>query len=115
MLLNPAGQGHDTLLSRHQVVPCACRRTCAMSSQLLARQLSLQVSNPVTFCLQANVWTEYIADEETVEYMLLPRLCATAETLWSPKHTRDWPGFQLRLKHMMKRFDALDLRYRPLV
>ena len=100
---------HNALLC-HQIVPSTCRCTCAMS-----RQPSLQVPNTVTFCLQANVWTEYIADEETVEYMLLPRLCATAETLWSPKHTRDWPGFQLRLKNLMKRFDALDLRYRPLV
>ena len=40
--------------------------------------------------MQANVWTEYISDELTVEYMLLPRLCALAEALWSPKSTRDW-------------------------
>ena len=33
---------------------------------------------------QANVWTEYIRDEDTVEYMLLPRLCAMSEALWSP-------------------------------
>ena len=39
---------------------------------------------------QANLWTEYISDELTVEYMLLPRLCALAETLWSPKASRDW-------------------------
>lgn len=39
---------------------------------------------------QANLWTEYISDELTVEYMLLPRLCALAETLWSAKSSRDW-------------------------
>jgi hexosaminidase len=32
--------------------------------------------------LQANLWTEYIKDEATVEYMLLPRLCALAEAGW---------------------------------
>ncbi len=31
---------------------------------------------------QANLWTEYVADETTAEYMLLPRLCAMAEALW---------------------------------
>ena len=31
---------------------------------------------------QANLWTEYISDEGTAEYMLLPRLCAMAEALW---------------------------------
>ena len=30
---------------------------------------------------QANLWTEYIADEETVEYMLLPRLAGKARAL----------------------------------
>lgn len=31
---------------------------------------------------QVNVWTEYIKDEETCEYMLLPRLCAFSEAVW---------------------------------
>lgn len=63
---------------------------------------------------QANVWTEYISNEITLEYMLLPRLCALAEALWSPKSSRDWQGFQLRLKSHLRHLDALGLRYRPL-
>ena len=31
---------------------------------------------------QANVWTEYIDNEETCEYMLFPRLCAFSEAVW---------------------------------
>lgn len=31
---------------------------------------------------QANLWTEYVADEATAEYMLLPRLAALAEAVW---------------------------------
>ena len=31
---------------------------------------------------QANLWTEHVADAETAEYMLLPRLAAMAECLW---------------------------------
>ena len=31
---------------------------------------------------QANLWTEYVADEATAEYMLLPRLAALAESVW---------------------------------
>jgi hexosaminidase len=31
---------------------------------------------------QANLWTEYVADQDTAEYMLLPRLLAMAEALW---------------------------------
>ena len=64
--------------------------------------------------MQANVWTEYIGDEATLEYMLLPRLCALAEALWSPKPSRDWQGFQHRLKAHLRHLDALGMRYRPL-
>jgi hexosaminidase len=31
---------------------------------------------------QANLWTEYVPDQDTAEYMLLPRLLAMAEALW---------------------------------
>jgi len=34
---------------------------------------------------QANLWTEYVPDEATAEYMLWPRLAASAEALWSPR------------------------------
>lgn len=31
---------------------------------------------------QANVWTEYIPNSKTCEYMLLPRICAFSEAVW---------------------------------
>lgn len=31
---------------------------------------------------QVNLWTEYVRDEKTCEYMLLPRLCAFSEAIW---------------------------------
>ena len=63
---------------------------------------------------QANLWTEYISDEDTVEYMLLPRLCATAEALWSPKHLQNYRNFYERLQYHVQRFDALGYKYRSL-
>ncbi len=63
---------------------------------------------------QANVWTEYISDEATVEYMLLPRLAALAETVWSPPQLRDWGSFLHRLKEQLPHLDARNLTYRPL-
>lgn len=47
---------------------------------------------------QANVWTEYIATPEQVEYMAYPRACALAEVLWSPTDLRNWTNFQARMK-----------------
>ncbi len=46
---------------------------------------------------QANLWTEYIPDGNHAEYMMLPRLAALAEAVWSPKEKRAWPDFAARL------------------
>eukprot|EP00884_Botryococcus_braunii_P002082 jgi/Botrbrau1/11875/Bobra.126_2s0010.1 len=63
---------------------------------------------------QANVWTEYISEEKTVEYMLLPRLCALAEAMWTPRAARDWPGFRSRLAAHLPHLDARGFDYHPL-
>jgi hexosaminidase len=46
---------------------------------------------------QANVWTEYIPNFKAVEYMVLPRIAAMAEVLWSPASAKNWPNFQQRI------------------
>ena len=60
---------------------------------------------------QANVWTEYIPTGNEVEYMTLPRMCALAEVVWSPKDRRDWSHFNQRLQDQYRRFDILGVNY----
>ena len=60
---------------------------------------------------QANLWTEYITTPEQVEYMILPRLTALSEVVWSTSETKNWNDFQIRLNHLTKRYDALGLNY----
>ena len=43
---------------------------------------------------QCNLWSEFIFSYDHAEYMLLPRLCALAETVWTPKERKDWPRFE---------------------
>lgn len=45
---------------------------------------------------QANVWTEYIATREYLEYMIFPRLLALSEVAWTDK-SRNWDEFKARL------------------
>ncbi|GAB4819193.1 hypothetical protein N2152v2_006239 [Parachlorella kessleri] len=63
---------------------------------------------------QANLWTEYVATEDVAEYMLMPRLCATAEALWSPKEAKNWTDYQGRLRAQVALWQRLGIRYRPL-
>jgi len=62
---------------------------------------------------QGNVWTEYIATPEHLEYMVLPRMAALAEVLWSPKESRDWAGFNQRIVAHFKAYDQKGLHYCP--
>ncbi len=61
---------------------------------------------------QGQLWTEYIKTEEHAEYMVLPRMVALAEVLWSPKATRDWESFLRRLPNQFRKLDSLGYNYR---
>lgn len=70
---------------------------------------------------QCALWTEYVKTPARAEYQYFPRLCAFAETVWSPPSatgsggpSRTFPAFESRLEHHLRRLDALDVNYRPL-
>ena len=43
--------------------------------------------------VQANLWTEYIATDEHLEYMLLPRMAALSEVQWCQSENKSWERF----------------------
>ncbi|MEA4936545.1 MAG: beta-N-acetylhexosaminidase [Paludibacter sp.] len=61
--------------------------------------------------VQANLWTEFIADFDKVQYMLLPRLLAMAEVQWTYEENKNYTDFLLRAKQHQKRLDVLELNY----
>ncbi len=61
---------------------------------------------------QANLWTEYIPTPEHAEYMLLPRLSALAEVVWSPKDDRNYMQFINRMEKHFDRLKHADINYR---
>uniref|UniRef100_A0A383VT24 beta-N-acetylhexosaminidase n=1 Tax=Tetradesmus obliquus TaxID=3088 RepID=A0A383VT24_TETOB len=63
---------------------------------------------------QANLWCEYVQDEETAEYMLLPRLAALAESVWTPVAVKDWGRFSSRLQRHLPLLQQMGYKYRPL-
>lgn len=62
---------------------------------------------------QANLWTESIVTAEHVEYMILPRMPALAEVVWSPKESRNWGDFNERIQSHFKGYGQKGLRYCP--
>ena len=60
---------------------------------------------------QANVWTEYIPNENHLQYMIFPRILAVSEVLWTEKEKRNWKNFSARVKSMFSYFDAQGINY----
>lgn len=62
--------------------------------------------------VQAQLWTEYIATRDHLDYMAFPRLAALSEVAWGT--TEDVGAFRRRLAAHVARLDARGVRYRPL-
>lgn len=62
---------------------------------------------------QANLWTEYMSNPSKVEYMMLPRLSAVSEVLWSPQDKRNWDDFKTRMESQYKRYKLWGVTYNP--
>jgi hexosaminidase len=61
---------------------------------------------------QGNVWTEYMKTTEYVEYMVLPRMLALSEVVWSPASQRSWKGFTSRLPIHLGRLESQGINFR---
>ncbi|MEI7734850.1 MAG: family 20 glycosylhydrolase [Ferruginibacter sp.] len=62
---------------------------------------------------QGNVWTEFISTTEHLEYMVLPRMLALSESLWSPAANNNWEDFYTRLQYHFRGFEQKGLHYSP--
>jgi hexosaminidase len=63
--------------------------------------------------VQANLWTEYIATPEYLEYMLLPRMAALSEIQWCKSSDKNFDRFASSMKaESFKIYDILGYNYR---
>ncbi len=61
---------------------------------------------------QGNMWTEYVADPNRAEYMLVPRMCALSEMVWTQKNLRNYDDFLKRMGPQYDRLTIADVHYR---
>ncbi|MBR1389823.1 MAG: beta-N-acetylhexosaminidase [Prevotella sp.] len=61
--------------------------------------------------VQANLWTEYMTTESTVEYQALPRMSALAEVQWTRPARKDFETFKQRLTRLTQLFDCYGYTY----
>lgn len=61
--------------------------------------------------IQANIWTEYIHNDERFDYMVYPRICFFAESAWTNKENKDYDSFTERMENAYKLFDSMNIYY----
>ncbi|SHH72380.1 hexosaminidase [Clostridium collagenovorans DSM 3089] len=61
--------------------------------------------------IEAPLWTETISKVEEMDYMIYPRLPGYAEIGWTPKESRDWNEYKLRLKKQGSRMNYEGINY----
>ena len=62
---------------------------------------------------QGQLWTEYIATRDRLDYMAYPRASALAEVLWTPPGRRRYADFLERLAAHRARFLVQGVNARP--
>ena len=81
--------------------------------QLIPNELSKEESKYIIGG-QFAVWTEFISSVEHLEYILLPRMPAFAENLWSHPKNKNYSGFVQRLNQMHYDYwKANGIRFHP--
>ena len=60
---------------------------------------------------QANLWAEYMTNEQMVEYQALPRMSALAEVQWTQPERKDYKAFLQRLTRFTSLFECYHYTY----
>lgn len=61
--------------------------------------------------VQANLWTEYIASEDHLHYMLLPRMAALSEVQWCQADNKNWERFYESADDLCSIYDMAGYNY----
>ena len=61
--------------------------------------------------IEGNIWTEWVSDQERLDFQVFPRLTALSEVAWTPAEQKDWDDFKPRLEVHLKRLDMIGVAY----
>ena len=61
--------------------------------------------------IEACLWTEFVKNQDRLEYQAFPRLCAAAEIAWSDKSKKDFNWFKLKLENFKEILNYLEVNY----
>lgn len=61
--------------------------------------------------IEAPLWTEFIENQDQMDFMIYPRLPGYGEIGWTPKSLRNWDEYKVRLKSQGQRLENQGVNY----
>ncbi|CAH0220234.1 beta-N-acetylhexosaminidase [Plantibacter cousiniae (nom. nud.)] len=61
--------------------------------------------------VEAPLWTETVADVQTLEFLVFPRVASIAEIGWSERRAPDWSDFRVRLAELAQGWSAAGIAF----
>lgn len=61
--------------------------------------------------IEAPLWTENVKGQKQMDYMVYPRLLGYGEIGWTPKSSRNWEEYKVRLKNQGENMSNLGIGY----
>ncbi len=61
--------------------------------------------------IQANLWTERVHNQNRLDYMTFPRICALAESAWTQPEMKNFDSFSRRMENAYRAFDGDGIYY----
>ena len=92
-----AASGLITLAKAYQFDPAPHGTNKYIEEKIIGGQLSL--------------WSEFISSPSQAEYMLLPRMLAISESLWSPRESKSWSRFRKKMEMQKERLASKGYNY----
>jgi N-acetyl-beta-hexosaminidase len=63
--------------------------------------------------MEAPLWSEYVWNQDRLDYQLFPRLLACAETDWTTSCNKDYSDFEKRLIGIIPWLESRQVAYAP--
>ena len=82
------------------------------SFEPVSKELDLNEASKIIGA-QGSLWTEFIKTPKHVEYMIVPRMTALSEVVWSRRKSRNFDEFKLRLNFYRHFLDLKNINYSP--
>ena len=87
------------------------QKWCKKNGVSLQDSYNYTTDNTNIIGVEATVWTEFVLNNEMMDYRFWPRILAVAEVAWSPLETRDFKDFTDRVAIHGDRLNAMGIHF----